>query len=102
MAEKDPPKTTDERLDLIIEYLNKMNKRDRLRTIGGFFRGIIGLIPIIFFLLSMWYVYEYGDQLLEKIAETAARQAAAVTTQNASNIVNTIDTDALLKKFLPQ
>ncbi len=76
-----------DKIDEILEILKKMNKRDRLRTIGGFIRGIITLIPIIILLGGVWYAYKYGDQLLEKIAQQAARQAAIVTEQQGSEVL---------------
>lgn len=64
-----------------------MDKRDRLRTIGGFFRSILGLIPLLFFIFSAWYVYEYSDELLKKITEEAAKQAAKYTEESAGNFM---------------
>ena len=82
MAKPPPPKNTKEQLDLILLYLKKMNKRDRLRTIGGFIRGVFGLIPILIMVFVLWYAYAYGDQLLEKITKMAAEQAASMTTES--------------------
>jgi len=82
MTKKPPPKNTKEQLDLILHYLNKINKRDRLRTIGGFFRGILGLIPIAVMLFALWYAYAHGDELLEKITKMAAEQATSMTTES--------------------
>lgn len=83
--------TTDDRLDIIIEHLRRMDKRDRLRTLGGFFRGILGLIPIVALLLSIWYVFEYGDELLQKITQQAAKEAAAMTGDSAGELMKQIE-----------
>lgn len=82
---------TDEKLDRIIAILDRMNRRDRLRTIGGFLRGILGLIPIAILLGSVWYVVAHGDDVLRKITEQAARQAAELTGSSA---------DKLLKQYM--
>ncbi|MCF7844846.1 MAG: hypothetical protein K9M03_03405 [Kiritimatiellales bacterium] len=87
MSKEAPPKNTDEKLDAILGHLAAMDRRDRLRTIGGFIKGMISLIPIIILVASMWYMYEYGDQLLEKIAKQAAKQAAIVTEQQGSAVM---------------
>ncbi|MDD5469554.1 MAG: hypothetical protein PHO92_02020 [Candidatus Peribacteraceae bacterium] len=99
MAKTPAPKTTDEKLDVIIDYLRKLNHRDRLRMWGGLFRGLLGLIPTILFLLSIWYVYAYGDQLLEKMAEAAARQASNVVRVNPGSLVDGLDLDSLLNQL---
>jgi len=88
---KPMPKSTNDKLDEIIEHLRLMDKRDRLRTIGGFIKGIIGLIPIIVLIGSIWWAYKYGDQLLEKIAQQAAKQAAIVTEQQGSEAIKQLE-----------
>ncbi|HAI98345.1 TPA: hypothetical protein DCL30_02240 [Candidatus Peribacteria bacterium] len=88
MPKPPSPPTTEDKLDEILLHLRHLDSRDRLRTIGGFFRGLLSLIPIIVLLASIWYVYEYGDQLLEKIAEQAAIQAEAVTKKGSDSLLN--------------
>ena len=68
-----------------------MDKRDRLRTWGGFFKGLIGLIPIVVMLGSIWYVYEHGEELLQKITQQAAKEAAAMTSDSAGDIMKQIE-----------
>ncbi|MBU0767004.1 hypothetical protein KKF55_04470 [Patescibacteria group bacterium] len=87
MYKEVPPKTIEEKLDVIIDHLEAMDHRDRLRTIGGTIKGMISMIPIIILVGSMWYFYKYGDQLLEKIAQQAAKQAAIVTEQKGSAVI---------------
>lgn len=87
MHRKDPPNTTEEKLDVIIEYLHHLDRRDRMRMIGGTIRGIVSLIPVIFFIAGMWYLYMYGDELMAKIARQAAEQAAEVTKQGSETFM---------------
>jgi len=82
------PPTTDEKLDIIVEILQKMNKRDRLRTWGAFIRGTLSLIPIIIVLAATWYTIQNGDALLKKITSMAADQAGRVAQQNAGGLVD--------------
>lgn len=82
-----PKSTTDEKLEEIVEHLRRMDRRDRLRTFGGFFRSLLGLIPMILFVLSAWYVYQNSDKLLKQITEEAAKQAAKYTEQSAGNFM---------------
>ena len=79
--------TKDDTLDQILEHLKNLDRRDRLRTWGGVFRSILGLIPIVIFIYSMWYFYQHGDEVLEKIARQAAIQAAEVTKQGTEGIL---------------
>lgn len=83
--------SVEEQLDAIVEYLRRMDKRDRLRTWGGFFKGILGLIPIAVLLLSIWYFYEYGDELITKITQQAAKEAASMTGNSASELLKQIE-----------
>jgi len=87
MPKKSPTTTTEEKLEEILLHLRRMDRRDRLRTIGGFFKGLITMIPVIILIGSVWYAYKYGDQLLEKIAQQAAKQAAIVTEQGADSVL---------------
>lgn len=87
----DATPTTDDKLDMIVEYLRRMDKRDRLRTWGGFLRGILGLIPLIIMLISVWYVYEHGDELLKKITQQAAKEAAAMSSNSAQDFMKQIE-----------
>ena len=58
-------------------YLQKMNRRDRLRTWGGLFRNLIALIPILLVLWSAWYFVQHGDDFIEKLTKEAVKQSAA-------------------------
>jgi len=83
MGKPPAPLSTDERLDIIIEHLRRIDHRERWRTIGGFVRGVLGLIPIIIFLAAAWYTVKYGDTLLQKISAMAADQAGQMIQRNA-------------------
>ncbi|PIR53342.1 hypothetical protein COU76_01800 [Candidatus Peregrinibacteria bacterium CG10_big_fil_rev_8_21_14_0_10_49_10] len=94
MTKKQTPEvklTVEDRLDIIIAHLQRMDKRDRLRTIGGFIKGVLGLIPLILMLASVWFVYVHGDELLKKIAQQAAEQAASFTQNSAGDLMQRIN-----------
>lgn len=71
-----------EKLDMILIYLHRMDKRDRLRMLGSTFRGLLGLIPLALLLLSVWYFYAHGEEFMEQITKEAVRQSAAYTQDN--------------------
>ena len=93
--------TMDAKMDTIIEYLERMDKRDRLRTIGGFVRSLLGMIPLLLTLWGVWYMFSHGDEILQKITEQAAHQAMQVSGNAAKDAVKEID-PGLLKQLIPQ
>ncbi|MDD5054654.1 MAG: hypothetical protein PHZ00_00105 [Candidatus Peribacteraceae bacterium] len=88
------PMNNDEKLDAIVLYLDQMNKRDRLRTVGGFIRGLIGLIPVVVVLGSLWYFASHGEELMKMIANQAASSAAEYTKGQGQGLV-----DELMKQY---
>ncbi len=76
----------EERLDLIVEYLHRAERRDRWRAVGSFVRSIVALIPFIAFAASLWYVYAHGEDLMDKIAESAAQRAASYSQDSMGNL----------------
>lgn len=99
MTRKQEPETTDDRLDLIIEYMHRMDRRDKLRTFGGFVGGLLRLIPLIAFVWFSWHFYNNSDEILSRITEQAAQQAAKVARENTNNAIQTIDASELMKQF---
>lgn len=69
----------DDKLDEILQCLQRMDRRDRLRSIGGILRGLIQLLPIALILGSAWYFYGHSDEILRKIAKTAAEQTMSMS-----------------------
>ncbi len=97
MPDNDRPiTTTDEKLDQILIHLERMDKRDKLRTWGSFARWLISLLPLLFFLWGAWYVVTHVDDVIRKVAEESAKQAAKVTQQQSANMMDK------LKNMLPK
>ncbi len=72
----DPVGSIDARLDRMIEILDHMNRRDRWRTIGGFIRGLVVIIPTLVIILSSIYLYLYGSDLVQTFIQETTNQAA--------------------------
>jgi hypothetical protein len=95
-----PPKTAaqtttiEEKLDEILVHLRRLDARDRLRTWGGFFRGLLALIPLAIFLWSVWYFINHGEELMKQIADTAASSAAEYTKNQGQGML-----DQLMKEY---
>jgi len=56
--------TVEEKLDVIIKYLHRIDKRDRIRMWSGTIHSLMTLIPLILTLLSLWYFYTHSAELL--------------------------------------
>ena len=90
--------TTEEMLKEIVEHLRRIDARDKLRTWGGFVRGIIAIVPLILLLWSAWYFVEHGEELMKTVADTAASSAAEFTKNQGSGLY-----DELMKQYaVPQ
>lgn len=70
------------------EYLYQMNRRDRLRTIGGTIKGLILLVPTVLLVVSAWYFYKHSDEIIKGIAANAAEQATKYSQGNLDKIIN--------------
>lgn len=77
---KENPESIEEKMDLILIYLHRLDKRDRLRTWGGFLKGLLALIPIIILLWSTWYFIAHKDEIFKEITNQAAQSAASMFT----------------------
>ena len=88
------PETVEAKLDQIVFHLERMDKRDRLRTLGGFIRGMISIIPIAFLLWSAWYFANHGADFMRMISDQAAKSAAAYTKNQSNGLL-----DQLMKQY---
>ncbi len=79
------PASSSAQLTEILEVLRRMDKRDRLRTWGAFFRSILHLIPLILIIWSTWFAYAHWDELLKEISKAAAESSAAVMQSQGSS-----------------
>lgn len=83
---KPTPAGVEAKLDEIIEHLRKLDERDKLRMWGGFFKGMIALIPVVLLLWSAWYFVNHGAELMKMIANQAASSAAEYTKNQGSSM----------------
>lgn len=76
------------KLDLIVKYLKKIDSRDNLRLWGGTFRFIIHLIPTLIFIFGAWYLYAYGDNIIENITQNIAQKSSTVTQEQVQKAID--------------
>lgn len=67
-------KSTEELLEMVLYYIQRMEKRDKWRTIGGTIRSLIMLIPVILLVGSSWYFYEHSDEVIKMITKSMTEQ----------------------------
>lgn len=77
---QEKPQTVEEKLDTIILYLHRMERRDRARMIGSYIHGMIWLISILFVIWSSWYFIAYGPQLIKEMTEQMINQSMGINT----------------------
>jgi len=80
--------TVDEQLEHIVTYLHHLDRRDRIRTIGGFVRAIISILPVFVFLYSAWYLVNNWDKILTEVSNKAAASAAQYTKGFSSEAID--------------
>jgi len=91
-----PRRDMEQTLDLMLECLQRMDRRDRFRTISSTIHTVLSLIPLLIVLGSFWYVYQYGEVLLKRIAQAAAEQAANYSSGSLDDLMKQFD------KYLPE
>ncbi len=81
-------KSIESQLDEILVHLRKLDRRDRLRTWSGFIRSTFALVSIILFVWSGWYFVSHADEMMKKIADTAASSAAEYTKKQSQGVLD--------------
>lgn len=93
MAKKTEGLTNDEKLDMMVYYLRRMDHRDKLRTWGGFVQSLVRIGGMVFFVYITWWSIVNADVLIDKVASAAAKQAANIAGQSTSQVVNSMPDD---------
>lgn len=76
-------KSTEELLEEVLHHMEKMDHRDYWRTWGGFFRGLLSVVPILVLILSTWYLYAYSDTILEGMTNKVMQKMMPQSQNNA-------------------
>lgn len=93
-------KTIEQQLSEILEHLRRMDKRDRLRTWGAFFRSILHLLPVAILLWSVWFTVYHWDDVLQQITKAAAEQSELLMKQGSGDIESGLQKQ--LEKWMPK
>lgn len=82
------PQTVEEKMDVIIAHLERLDARDRLRMWGSVLHSLIAVIPMLLFLWSIWYFYAHGAELMELMMRVSAQSAAQSTSQGYQDVLD--------------
>lgn len=88
-----------EKLDLMVHYLHKMDQRDKMRTWGSFMGGLMKVGFYVLMIWGGWYFYQHSDEMISSVAKQAAQQAASMGASTSTTIIESIDASELLDKL---
>ena len=77
-------------MDEMIHELKQINKRERVRFVGGVFGTILHLLPWILFIGVAYSLYNFKDDFILRLASETANQVGTMTTDTASGFVEQI------------
>jgi hypothetical protein len=75
---EEKPQTVEDKLDEIIGYLHRMERRDRARMVGSYIHGMIWLASILLLFWSTWYFIVHGPQMIEEMTNTMIQQSMGI------------------------
>lgn len=67
--------STDDKLDRIITYLHRMDRRDRMRMIGSSVHSVIWLVSTILVLYGLWYFTMHAPQMIQEATTRMMEQS---------------------------
>lgn len=66
LPEPHPDLTTEQKLDMIVLYLHRMDRRERIKFVGGIVHSILAFVPLILSIAALWYLYTHGAELISE------------------------------------
>lgn len=82
--------TPEQKLDLMVMHLERMDRRDKWRLWGGYIHSLFTLVPMIFFIWSTWYLYAHFDEIMGSMMRQAGANAAVSTGQSYEDVMKQI------------
>jgi hypothetical protein len=67
----------DEKMDMVLVYLSRLDKRDRYRMIGSTLKSSLSIISLLLVLGSgVWFLL-YGDEFVKDITDQVIKQSTS-------------------------
>lgn len=90
MTNGDKPLTSEQKMDEILFHLKRLDHRDAIRMWGSFVRGLLTVIPLLFLLGSLWYLYVNKDVLIKNIGQAIGEQAGSAVQSKGTDAINNL------------
>lgn len=71
-----PKASVEDKLDEILAFMHRAERRDRIRTVGSTIKGVLSIIPIAVLLGSLWYFYENGEEVMNTLMDKTIQKSA--------------------------
>jgi hypothetical protein len=95
----EPPKSNENaQLAEILYYLKLLYKKDRLHRRLGYIGSFIKMIPILFSIYFMIYVYFQGEKVLSTIIDTITEKTTSTFTTKQRSLLENISSDAITEE----
>jgi hypothetical protein len=92
-----PPRTTDDRLEEILQYLRKYDARQKRHAIWHNIGAFIRLLPVLITLYFFYYSYYHGAELLDMIIERSSQATVETYTKTMNSGSQSVQ--SLLEQF---
>lgn len=90
MTKQTTTEKQEDKLDVIIRHLERLDRRDSLRMWGSLLRSLLSIGWLAFLILSTWYALTHWDTILKSVASEAAKQAASYTTKESQSTIDSL------------
>ncbi len=82
--------TAEQKLDLMVMHLERIDRRDKYRMWGSYVHSLFTLIPMLFFIWSTWYLYAHFDEIMGMMMQQTAQRAATTTGQSYDDVMKQV------------
>ncbi len=82
---EEPKQTVEDKLDEIILYLHRMERRDRARMIGSYIHGMIWLASILLLFWSTWYFIVHMPEMIEQMTNQMIQGSLGIQPNEAGD-----------------
>ncbi len=82
---EEPKQTIEEKLDEIIGYLHRLERRDRARMIGSYIHGMIWLAFTLFIVWSSWYFVAHMPEMIEQMTNQMIQGSMGINSGSTSS-----------------
>lgn len=86
---EEAPESIEAKLDRMLEYLHRMERRDRTRMIGSYIHSMFWLISVGFLVWSTWFFAVHGQELITTLTKQMMEQSMGLSSGAATDATTT-------------